>query len=249
MIFRYKTLKEKLTMENAKEIYYYSKYNIFGATLDFYYENFTNEVFLKWNDEYINKELDICESYFYEEISLTTLAKHVHNFSYLVEVFTNNKETYKRMIQHLKRLYAEYGYFFSYSFDDPFNRRFDWGPSEFGRFIGIYLGRLHQRSIDKEKKYFDSVYYFYPQYYFCGLIHNINMCGFKDVLNDLLVNITLPLFENYQKQEYFKDYKIRYFHENDNNIKKYRDYNVLRDYILIFNIDAPKRLKEILEIE
>ena len=249
MIFRYKTLKEKLTKENAKEIYYYSKYNIFDATLDFYYENFTKEDFLKWNDEYINKELDICESYFDEEISLTTLAKHVHNFSYLVEVFTNNKETYKRMIQHLKRLYAEYGYFISYDFDDPFNRQFDWGPSEFGRFMVIYLGRLHQRSIDKEKKYFDSVYYFYPQYYFCGLIHNINMCGFKDVLNDLLVNITLPLFENYQKQEYFKDYKIRYFYENDNNIKKYRDYNVLRDYILKFDIDAPKRLKEILEIE
>ena len=128
MIFRYKTLKEKLTKENAKEIYYYSKYNIFDATLDFYYENFTKEDFLKWNDEYINKELDICESYFDEEISLTTLAKHVHNFSYLVEVFTNNKETYKRMIQYLKRLYAEYGYFFSYGFEDPFNRRLDWGP-------------------------------------------------------------------------------------------------------------------------
>jgi len=247
MIFRYKTLKEKLTKENAREIYYYS--NCFLTDeIDFYHENFTNEDFLKWNDEYINKELDICESYFNEEIGFITLIKHVQKCSDFVDVFTNNKETYIRIIKYLKRLYSEYGYFISYLYDDPFGRDFDWGPSFFMKFLRIYLWNINESEFKNKKIYFEDVSYFYPEYLNFGLIHNINMCGFKDVLDDLFTNIVLPLFENYHKQDFFENYKIKYI-DNKNGLKGYGLYRLLKEYILKFDIDAPKRLKEILEIE
>jgi len=247
MIFRYKSLDKEIIKENAKDIYY-STYNMTLENLNFYYENFTNEEFLKWNDEYINKELDICESYFNEEICLTTLAKHIYKFSYLVEVFTNNKETYIRIIKYLKRLYSKYGYFISYLYKDPFGRDFDWGPSVFVKFLWIYLRTNNKGSSDRSKKYFESVYYFYPNYQYCGIIHHLNLCGFYDVLNSLFIDLIIPIFENYQKQEYFLDLKIEYI-ENKKGLKQYGLYKLLKDYILEFDIDAPKRLKEILEIE
>lgn len=252
MIFRFYTLDKEITKENAKEIYY-SEYFINENTLKFYYENFTEEDFLKWNDEYLNHKLDICESLFNEEKTFETLGEHCHTFSHNYDIFTKNKNTYKRMINYLKKLYTEYGYFINYNWADPYGREFDFGPSEFSWFITIYMGRRFQGDVEKERKYFESHYHYYPEYNWCGLIHVLNMLGFKDLLDELLTDITLPIFKNYKKQKYFGDYEITYNRYSDtydeNDVKGYRDYSLLKKYILEFNIDAPKELKKILEIE
>ena len=252
MIFRINSLDKKITKENAKEIYY-SEYFINEDALKFYYENFTEEELLKWNDEYLNKKLDICDSLFHEEKTFETLGKHCSIFSHNYDIFTKNKNTYKRMINYLKKLYTEYGYFINYYFNDPFDREFDFGPSEFSRFTDIFIGRCFQGDVEKERKYFESHYHYYPEYNWCGLIHVLNMLGYKDLLKELLTDITLPIFKNYKKQKYFGDYEITYNRYSDtydeNDVKGYRDYSSLKKYILEFNIDAPKELKEILEIE
>ncbi len=252
MIFRFYTLDKEITKENAKEIYY-SKYFINENALKFYYDNFTKEELLKWNDEYLNKKLDICDSLFNKEKTFETLSEHCSIFPYNCDIFTDNEYTYKRIINYLKKLYNEYGYFINYLFYDPFNREFDFGPSEFSRFTNIFIGRRFQGDVEKERKYFESHYHYYPQYDYCGLIHVINMLGFKDLLDELLTDITLPIFKNYKKQKYFGDYEIKYKSYSDtydeNDVKDYRDYSLLKKYILEFNIDAPKELKEILEIK
>ena len=242
MLARYKKLPQKITKENAKE-FYYSNYIISANDLNFFYENFDKDILLKWNDEFINSKLDICDSYFDKIVSWETLEEHLCTLTSAINVYTINKITYKRIIDHLIKINQHYGYFINYNFVEE-DYKHEFGPSIIGLFRTLYLGNKFSVDVEKESKYFDSPYHYFPNQNWCGLINTLNMLEYYELLEFTLEELLVPIFKNFNKQKCFCGCEIKYYNEE---LFEDRNYSLFKKYILEHNINIPLNLKLLMD--
>ena len=102
---------------------------------------------MRWNDEFINSELDLCFSLLNNRDweSIRTIGVEIYN---LCRAFTYERKTYERIIDFLKKFYSTYGYFMNYSM---FKRTstYPYEDKAFYPFLCIYICK-HLRLNDLE---------------------------------------------------------------------------------------------------
>ncbi len=232
----------ELTLENAKE-YYKSEYcNTFSMFDDrkFYFDNFTKSDFLVWNNEKVNELLDDAYRLFECEDNIDTVRDHCQLFIHISGIYIENHETYKRMINYLKKLYSTYGYFMNYFLFDV-----DREDRTFNSFCLYYIGIFHTpKQLILNAK---SPYFYEPSRKYDGLIANLYYLGFNDLLEEYLIDCLIPICLNYhEKSKYMKDNNMMYFRD-DNELKNYTPIVLFKKFIFTEGVSIPKELEDILK--
>lgn len=234
----------KLNLKNIKDIYFLTDCNDLDDVeiTEFMEKHFSKEEILKWNDEFINSEIDKCYLLLKNRDwqSIRTIGLKTYSLSI---TFTYKRETYERIIKLLKTFYNTYGYFMSY----PFLKISPAGYEDktFYPFNLIYIHNRRQDRLEIAARSTGAEYtYLYDDEY-RGLIPRLYKLNYTDLLNKLLVDIIVPIFEHfYEDSDIMKDNNIIY--RTLNSIEEYSLRIVLKDYFDKYNIPAPEQLKKYL---
>lgn len=235
----------KLNIDNIKDIYFLTTCNRLDdiEITEFMEKRFSIEEILKWNDEFINSQIDKCYSLMPNR-DWETVRKTGSTINSLCRVFTYEKKTYERILDLFKEFFNTYGYFMNYfclkgtptGYEDKTFYPFD---------LNFIYNRKQDR-LEKSARSTGAEYTYLRDDEYRGLIPRLHKLNYSDLLNKLLVEIIVPIFEHfYEDSDIMKDNDIKYV-KLEKTVEEYSLRIVIKRYFDKYNIPAPEQLKKYL---
>lgn len=197
----------ELDEKNIKDIYFLSYCNsmIVSEYIENYLKrNYSNNIILKWNDEYVNILLDeIC--ILLKNDGMETIKKITNLLKRSITIFSKEKSTYKRIIDIIVMFYNKFGYFMNYFIKDKLK------PDDivFGYFIGIYINLYHSEMSYKQSS--GRIYHYIDNIDYDGLIPNLYYLGYVDLLKEAVNKLIKPIYANFEEcSKYMSDNNLVY---------------------------------------
>ena len=235
----------KLNIDNIKDIYFLTTCNRLNdiEITEFMEKRFSKEEILLWNDEFINSQIDKCYSLMPNR-DWDTVRETGSTINSLCKVFTYEKKTYERIIDLFKEFFNTYGYFMCYWI-------FKITPSgnedkTFYPFRLNFIYNYKQDRLEKSARSTGAEYtYLYDDEY-RGLIPRLYKLNYSDLLNKLLVEIIVPIFEHFHEDsDIMKDNDIIYM-DSAKTVGEFSFRLPIQRFFNKYNIPAPEQLKKYL---
>lgn len=236
----------KLTKANIKDIYFLTNCNTLNDSdiTEFMEKRFSIEEILKWNDEFINSQIDKCYSLMPNR-DWETVRKTGSTINSLCRVFTYELKTYVRIIELLQKFYSTYGYFMNYSCLKIIPT-YPYDDKTFYPFRGNFISNRRQDRLEKAARSTGAEYTYLCDDEYRGLIPRLYKLKYTDLFNKLLVEIIVPIFEHfYEDSDIMKDNDIKYV-KLEKTVEEYSLRIVIKRYFDKYNIPAPEQLKKYL---
>lgn len=239
-----------LSENNIRDIYFMTDCNSISdpEITEYLEKHYSEEEILRWNDEYIHGELDLCASLLPNRDweSIRTIGIRIYE---LCRVYTDKRGTYERIIGFLKQFYETYGYFMNYSILKKLPE-YPYEDKAFYPFQLIYIQKhrklneleLCGRSTGAEWRYLEDDGYF-------GMIPRFYKLGYGDLPDRVLVELILPVFEHfYEENSLMKTFGLQYI-KLEKTVEEYSLREVIAEYIALHRIPVPKEVKNYLSLK
>lgn len=233
------------TKKTAKDYYYFSYCCIKlmrKEARQFYIKEISKEELIKWNDEYINTKLDECYKKIKTEYSVESISDICYILKFSNKDFTDNKNTYKRIIDLIKLLNNKYGYFMYYKTSESTKGRC-------AKISGYPETLIDKPEINYDKnklpneQRLDKLTYYFPDALYDGIIPSLYYLGYMDLYEEFMEDIISKIFSNFLHiNKFMIENGIVYQESNTLSINNYSLTKNLIKFFTKYELPIPKSL-------
>ncbi len=108
----------ELDNDNVKELYFAENCQPLFYYVDNYFQQFSRETLISWNEEYLNNIEKIAQNYYEESLSLENMDNYALYLKKLVDIFTTKKDFGYRIMSLIKQFIKKYGYILFYGIEN-----------------------------------------------------------------------------------------------------------------------------------
>ena len=188
----------KLNLETAKEFYFLIECNtahFFKNTgTAFYEENFTTDILLSWNDEFILSSIEQCKKMINGGLTNETFIDAYNLLVTIIKIYSTNKHVLRSLIDLLELFIKNVGCFI-------FFRIYGENLDEHTLY-DLWRSILETYEIDINSKFIKNNLTSIAKFHNSdreGLIPNLLYQGYNDLIEEFVNRIMIPLLLNYNE--------------------------------------------------